>query len=58
VVDGVDDEHPNEIAHRIAAGQILHALDDVVPWTRGGPPPEEPASPPSPGPAARPSPSS
>jgi hypothetical protein len=32
VVDGVDDEHPNEIAHRIAAGVILHALDDVVPW--------------------------
>jgi hypothetical protein len=44
VVDGVDDEHPNEIAHRIAAGVILHALDDVVPWTKGGPPPE-PASP-------------
>ena len=35
VVDGVDDEHPNEIAHRIAAGVILHALDDVVPWTPG-----------------------
>jgi len=34
VVDGVDDEHPNEIAHRIAAGVILHALDNVVP----GPP--------------------
>jgi hypothetical protein len=32
-VDGVDDEHPNEIAHRIAAGVILHALDDVAPWT-------------------------
>lgn len=30
VVDGVDDEHPNEIAHRIAASAILHALDDVV----------------------------
>jgi hypothetical protein len=37
VVDGVDDEHPNEIAHRIAAGVILHALDDVVPWTAGRP---------------------
>jgi hypothetical protein len=36
VVNGVDDEHPNEIAHRIAAGVLLHALDDVVPWT--GPP--------------------
>ena len=31
VVDGVDDEHPNEIAHRIAASRLLHALDDVVP---------------------------
>jgi hypothetical protein len=40
VVDGVDDEHPNEIAHRIAAGVILHALDDVVPWTT---PPAAPA---------------
>jgi GDSL-like lipase/acylhydrolase family protein len=35
VVDGANDEHPNEIAHRIAANLILHALDDVVP----GPPP-------------------
>jgi hypothetical protein len=35
VVDGVDDEHPNEIAHRIAAGVILHTLDGVVPWTAG-----------------------
>jgi len=35
VVDGVDDEHPNEIAHRIAAGILLHALDDVVPWPAG-----------------------
>ena len=33
VVNGADDEHPNEIAHRIAAGAILRALDDVVPWT-------------------------
>jgi hypothetical protein len=30
VVNGADDEHPNEIAHRIAAGVILRALDDVV----------------------------
>ena len=30
VVDGVDDEHPNEIAHRIAANVILHDLDAVV----------------------------
>ncbi|HSB61401.1 MAG TPA: SGNH/GDSL hydrolase family protein, partial [Vicinamibacteria bacterium] len=31
VVDGADDEHPNEIAHRIAAQALLKALDDVVP---------------------------
>ncbi|PYQ53323.1 MAG: hypothetical protein DMF78_09320 [Acidobacteria bacterium] len=48
VVNGVDDEHPNEIAHRIAAGVILHALDEVVPWTEGGPPPAEEAPSPSP----------
>ena len=33
VVDGVDDEHPNEIAHRIAAQALLKALDDVIPST-------------------------
>jgi len=43
VVDGVDDEHPNEIAHRIAAGAILRVLDDVVPWTHGGPAADESA---------------
>ena len=37
VVDGVNDEHPNEIAHRIAAGVLLHTLDEVVPWTVGAP---------------------
>ena len=31
VVDGAADEHPNEIAHRIAADAILGALDDVLP---------------------------
>jgi hypothetical protein len=31
VVDGADDEHPNEIGHRIAAGALLRALDDVLP---------------------------
>lgn len=41
VVDGMDDEHPNEIAHRIAAGVLLRALDDVVPW-RTPRPPDEP----------------
>jgi hypothetical protein len=50
VVDGVDDEHPNEIAHRLAASAILHALDDVVPWTEGGPPPDESAPPTDPAP--------
>ena len=30
VVDGAADEHPNEIAHRIAATALLRALDDVV----------------------------
>lgn len=37
VVDGVDDEHPNEIAHRIAANVILRALDDVVPGGAAAP---------------------
>jgi hypothetical protein len=31
VVDGAADEHPNEIAHRIAAQAIARAMDDVVP---------------------------
>ena len=39
VVNGADDEHPNEIAHRIAAGVILRALDDVAPYTE--PPPQQ-----------------
>ncbi len=30
VVDGPNDEHPNEIAHRIAADVLLSALDDVL----------------------------
>jgi hypothetical protein len=30
VVDGADDEHPNEIAHRIAAQAIARAVDEVV----------------------------
>ncbi len=31
VVDGANDEHPNEIAHRIAANVIVSALDDLLP---------------------------
>ena len=31
VVNGAADEHPNEIAHRIAADVLLRALDDVIP---------------------------
>ena len=41
VVDGADDEHPNEIAHRIAAQAIARAVEEVVPrsFTRDGTPP-------------------
>ena len=31
VVDGADDEHPNEIAHRIAAQAIAHEVEEVLP---------------------------
>jgi len=31
VVDGANDEHPNEIAHRIAAGALISTLDQVLP---------------------------
>jgi hypothetical protein len=31
VVDGPRDEHPNEIAHRIAAQALVRAVDDLVP---------------------------
>src|SRR5258706_11945576 len=31
VVDGANDEHPNEIAHRIAASVLVSTLDDVYP---------------------------
>jgi hypothetical protein len=30
VVDGADDEHPNEVAHRIAAGAIHRALAPLL----------------------------
>jgi lysophospholipase L1-like esterase len=38
VVDGADDEHPNEIAHRIAARAIAQAVDEVVPRLAAGSP--------------------
>jgi hypothetical protein len=50
VVDGADDEHPNEIAHRIAASTILRALDAILP--SGGLRTNDDETPP----AARPSP--
>jgi hypothetical protein len=31
VADGANDEHPNEVAHRIAAQAITRAIDEVVP---------------------------
>lgn len=39
VVDGVRDEHPNEIAHRIAAQALVRAVDEVVPRGPAGPAP-------------------
>jgi lysophospholipase L1-like esterase len=36
-VEGAADEHPNEIAHRIAADAILKALDDVLPPKNASP---------------------
>ena len=39
VVDGPRDEHPNEIAHRIAAQALARAVDEVVPRDPGGPRP-------------------
>ena len=38
VVNGADDEHPNEIAHRIAARAIAQAVDEVVPRPAAGAP--------------------
>jgi GDSL-like Lipase/Acylhydrolase family len=42
VVDGTADEHPNEIAHRIAAQAIARAMDEVVPRPAAPPPPAHP----------------
>jgi hypothetical protein len=39
VVDGASDEHPNEIAHRIAAQAIERAVDEVVPRVGAAPRP-------------------
>jgi hypothetical protein len=39
VVDGFGDEHPNEIAHRIAARALLRALDGAVPSASSAPAP-------------------
>ena len=39
VVDGAADEHPNEIAHRIAAGALRKAIEEVVPPPPAAPPP-------------------
>ena len=38
VVNGADDEHPNEVAHRIAARAIAQAVDEVVPRSPAGAP--------------------
>jgi len=40
VVDGPDDEHPNEIAHRIAAQAIARAVDEVIPRSFATPRPD------------------
>jgi hypothetical protein len=42
VVDGFEDEHPNEIAHRIAAGVLVRAFDDVVAPAKAPTPPAPP----------------
>jgi len=36
VVDGANDEHPNEIAHRIAAQAIARSVDEIVPRPAAG----------------------
>jgi hypothetical protein len=55
VVDGASDEHPNEIAHRIAADVLRKALDDVVPTLATAAPISSPPLPPpaSPSPSPR-----
>ena len=36
VVEGARDEHPNEIAHRIAAQALLRSIESVLPWSSSG----------------------
>ena len=43
VVDGTNDEHPNEIAHRIAAQTLRKGLEGVLPAAAREPEPERPA---------------
>jgi hypothetical protein len=43
VVDGANDEHPNEIAHRIAAQTLRKGLEGVLPAAGPEPEPERPA---------------
>jgi len=47
VVNGTRDEHPNEIAHRIAAQVLLRTIDEVVSiaWTPATEPPARPVKP-------------
>ena len=40
VVDGANDEHPNEVAYRIAAQAIAHAVSQVVPREGAAPLPK------------------
>lgn len=42
VANGAADEHPNEIAYRIAAQAIVRALDEVLPRPRATPPAKAP----------------
>jgi hypothetical protein len=43
VVNGTSDEHPNEIAHRIAAQTLRKGLEDVLPTAAAEPQPQHPA---------------
>ena len=51
VVDGTNDEHPSELAQRIAAQAIVRSVDELVP--RLAPSPAQPTPPPAPA-SARP----